>query len=98
MSSNIRGVNRGFKVISSSKAFIKDAKGNYKLNTKKYDFYGKVDRKFSGVVLKAVNPGVKNKFKEDLINISDSTKNDLASHFIDNNSKKSVAYLVKEKK
>lgn len=95
------GTINGLKIISSRQAWIKDKKGNMVLDTKRYNFYGKVESKCSGMVTKAVNDGVKDKFVEDFVHLPNSIKNDIANYLLYRKNgklnKKRVVYLVKDK-
>ena len=92
--------NKGVRLIKSSDAWLCDKKGKLLLNTKKYDFVGKVEMTMPNMIVSATDK-YKPKYKGDVCNLNNTAKKQIIDHFYDNNgkrNKKTVAYFAIEKK
>ena len=92
--------NKGVRLVDSQDAWVRNKKGKLCLNTKKYNFVGKIDIHFSNFIVSASDKS-KPKFKGDVCNLNSTAKKQIIDHFYDDNgkrNKKTVAYFAIEKK
>ena len=90
---------RGVRLISAEDAWVKNKSGGYSLNPK-YSFIGKVDLNMPNMIVSTVR-GKKPTYKGDINSLNKTAKKQIVEHFYDDNgkrNKKSVAYLVTEKR
>lgn len=101
MSSQKAGQVSGLKVVSANDVWKRRKNGAMYLDREKYDFYGKVI-KGCGFVTKAQNPDSNEVFKEDFVNLSNTTKSAISTYLFKTKKGKSnnkkVCYLVYSKK
>lgn len=84
-------------VVSADKVWEKDKKKNGKLTmSKKYDYYGKVEKGYSTFIVGTNRYGENSKFIEDTCKLPKVAKNKIVDLF--DNKNKRVVYLVKKKK
>lgn len=100
LSSQKSGQVSGLKVVSADEVWKRRKNGGMYLDREKYDIYGKVI-KGCGFVTEARNPDSNEVFKEDFVNLSNSTKSAISTHLFKTKNgkpnKKKVCYLVKPK-
>ena len=92
--------NKGVRLIGSNEAWIRDKKGNLKLNYKKYLFVGKLDCNISNILI-SVSDKKKPVYRGDVCNLNSIAKKQIVEHFFNKNgkrNKKTVAYFAIEKK
>lgn len=84
------------EVVPADKVWEKDKKKNCKLTmSKKYDYYGKVEKGYSAFIVGTNRYGENPKFIEDTCKLPKVAKNKIVDLF--NNKNKRVVYLVKIK-
>ncbi len=91
--------NKGVRLISAEKAYIRGKNGRYKLNPQ-YHFVGKIDLKMPSFVVSTVQ-GKRPTYKGDVGELNKPAKRQIVNHFYDDNGKrnrKTVAYFGIEKK
>lgn len=91
--------NKGVRLISSEKAWVKNKDGKLKLNPK-YKFVGKIDATMSNMIVSATDKR-KPKYKGDVSELNRTAKGQIIEHFYDDKgkrNKKTVAYFAIEKK
>lgn len=100
MSRNFQGKNKdlvNLKLITAEQAWDKRIKRKGKPTlSKKYEFFGRVDKGTSAFVTSTNSTGENHKFVEDTAKLPKNLKNQIVDSF--NNKNKRVAYLVKGKK
>ena len=100
MSRNFQGKNKdlvNLKLITAEQAWDKTIKRKGKPTlSKKYEFFGRVDKGTSAFVTSTNLIGENHKFVEDTAKLPKNLKNQIVDSF--NNKNKRVVYLVKGKK
>lgn len=99
MSRKFQGKNKdlvNLQVITADKAWDKTVKRKGKPTlSKKYDFYGRIDKGTSAFVTSSNSVGENHKFVEDTVKLPKNLKNQIVDNF--HNKNKRVVYLVRKK-
>ena len=83
-------------VITADKVWVLNNNGKRVLNTKEYDFFGKVEKNADCFITNTTLTGKNHKFVENTSALTKKTKNEIVDNFFNKN--KRVIYLVKNKK
>lgn len=90
---------KGVRLISADKAWVKGKNGQFKLNPD-FSFVGKIDLNMPNMIVSTVK-GKKPTYKGDVNELNRTAKKQIVEHFYDENgkrNKKTVAYFAIEKK
>ena len=90
--------NKGVRLVSSDKAWVKGKNGKFRLNPA-YSFVGKIDTEMPNMVVSTVK-AKKPTYKGDINDLNRTAKKQIVDHFYDDKgkrNKKTVAYLAIEK-
>lgn len=90
---------KGVRLISAEKAWVKGKNGQFKLNPD-YSFVGKIDLNMPNIIVSTVK-GKKPTYKGDVNELNRTAKKQIVEHFYDDNgkrNKKTVAYFAIPKK